>query len=294
MPSHAAIHHEATLPPPDQLDRSDFDLVLRRLADDLAFGADNSLFVGSGLEYAGSRPYQRGDSVRLLNWRLTARTGKPFVREYEALKRSCLYIVLDTSSSMGVSSTALTKHDIGVWVAAGIGLVGQRRMSPVAIVGAGERTSRVVPSLRRADLWRTLEPLRARPVGEQTRLADRLNDLSARATRASLFVVISDLHDPDAVGAIRRASQRHDCMVIHTQDPTECEPLRAGFMRAREAETGREFLASAGSRWGESPELHADLLRCGVDRLRLRTDKPFIAPLRRFLAERGGLTRGHR
>ena len=84
------------LPAPESLARGDFDLVLRRLADDLAFGSDASRLVGSGLEYASSRPYVPGDSVRLLNWRLTARTGKPFVREYEALKRTAVYIVVDT------------------------------------------------------------------------------------------------------------------------------------------------------------------------------------------------------
>jgi len=63
------------LPAPESLARGDFDIVIRRLADDLAFGSDTSRLVGSGLEYASSRPYIPGDSVRLLNWRLTARTG---------------------------------------------------------------------------------------------------------------------------------------------------------------------------------------------------------------------------
>src|SRR5262249_20419540 len=141
---------------PDDLARSDFEMVVRRLADDLALGADNSLFVGGGLEYAGSRPYQPGDSVRMLNWRLTARTGRPFVKEYEALKRTCLFIVLDTSASMAVSSATLSKHDLGVWIAAAVGLIAQRRMSPVAIMGAGLRETRLEPSLTRSDLWHAL------------------------------------------------------------------------------------------------------------------------------------------
>ena len=65
----------STLRPPDELARGDFEMVVRRLADDLAFGADASLFVGGGLEYATSRRYIPGDSIRMLNWRLTARTG---------------------------------------------------------------------------------------------------------------------------------------------------------------------------------------------------------------------------
>lgn len=283
---------ELGLPPPDQLARGDFDIVVRQLADDLAFGTDNSMFVGSGLEYASSRPYQPGDSIRLLNWRLTARTGRPFVREYEALKRTCIYIIVDTSASMAVSSSPRSKHDVAVWLAAALGLIAQRRMSPVAIVGAGERTVPLVPSLIRNDLWQSLEPLRVKDYHERTNLGGRITRLTARATRASVFIIISDLHDPAAVPAIRHAAQRHDCMVIHTRDAAEVEPLRAGFIRGQESETGRIFLGASRTAWTPSEPVRANLLRCGADYLDVRTDHSFIPPLRNFLASRGASMRG--
>lgn len=294
MPIGETTARDTGLPPPQQLARSDFDLVLRRLADDLAFGADNSLFVGSGLEYAGSRPYQRGDSIRMFDWRLTARTGKPYVREHEALKRTCVYIVLDTSASMAVASTRLSKHDIAVWMGAAIGLVAQRRMSPAAIVGAGERSGQILPSLRAADLWKSLDPLRAPGFEETTRLAQRITDLTTRAGRSALILVLSDLHDRNAIDAIRHATQRHDCAVIHTRDPSEIEPLRAGFVRAQEAESGRVFVGGARTRWAPPASEREELLRCGADYLQVRTDEPFIAPLRRFLATRALTLRGRR
>ena len=284
----------ATLPPPEDLARGDFEMVVRRLADDLAFGADNSLFVGGGLEYASSRPYQPGDSVRMLNWRLTARTGKPFVKEYEALKRTCVYVVLDTSASMSVSSTPLTKHGVAVWVAAAVGLVAQRRLSPVALMGAGERTTPLVPSLLRSDLWRALEPLRRGDFSEGTRVAERLAQLSNRAPRRSVIVVVSDLHDPAALGALRHAAQKHDCVVVHTIDPAEAGGLRAGFFRGREAETGADFLGHSGTAWAGAETIRVDLARCNADYIDLRTDVPFIALLRRFLAARGHQARGRR
>jgi uncharacterized protein (DUF58 family) len=237
------------LPPPEELAHGDFEMIVRRLADELSFGTDNSLFVGSGLEYASSRPYQPGDSVRMLNWRLTARTGRPFVKEYEALKRTCIYILVDTSASMSVRSTDLSKHQIAVWIAAAVGFVGQRRLSPVALVGAGERVTRLVPSLLRNDLRRALDPLRLGTFAEFTRLAERLEELNARVPRSSVFVVLSDLHDPGALDAIRHASQKHECIVIHTVDPAETGALRAGFFRGRESETGRPFLAHSRTSW---------------------------------------------
>jgi uncharacterized protein (DUF58 family) len=289
------------LPAPETLARGDFDLVVRRLADDLAFGSDASRLLGSGLEYASSRPYVPGDSVRLLNWRLTARTGRAFVREYEALKRTAVYLVVDTSASMAVRSVARSKHDLAVWIASALGLIAHRRMSPVALVGGGERTVPLVASLSRNDLWRSLEPLRASGHSdpgssgaetEGTQVGARLREASQRALRASLFVVLSDLHDPDAVPAIRSTAQRHDVCVLHLVDPAEIRPLRAGFVRARAAEGPQSFLSSGRAAFAPTEGVRDELLRSGADYLRLVTDEPFVPALRHHLGVRGMLARG--
>lgn len=274
------------LRPPDELARGDFEMVVRRLADDLAFGMDLSRFIGSGLEYAQSRPYSPGDPIKMMDWKITARLGKPFVKEYDTPKRTNVFIVVDTSASMGISSAMITKHDLAVWIASAIGLIAQRRMSPVGVIGGGERETRLNPSLNRADLWQALDPLRASNLSEGTRLADRLGDLDLRAKRSSVFIVISDLHDPDAISAIRHASQKHDCVAIHLMDPAERGRLRAGFFRGQEAESGRLFVAHSNSAWGREGEVAADFARCGTSYLRLQTDQPFIAPLRHFLSFR--------
>jgi len=195
---------------------------------------------------------------------------------------------------MGRGSTATSKHDLAIWLASALGLVALRRMSPVAIVAGGDRRLPVSPSLARGDLWRSVEPLRRHDPGEGTRLAERIDDLSRRAERSSLVLVISDLHDPGALGALRRAAQRHDVTVLHTIDPAEAAPLRAGFFRGREAETGRVFLAHGRSRFGDVDRLRRELVRSGVEVLTLPTDRPFLAPLRRFLASRGAVVRGVR
>jgi len=279
---------------PEELARVDFEMVVRRLADDLAFGSDNSLFMGGGLEYASSRPYQPGDSVRLMNWRLTARTGQAFTKEYEALKRTNVYILVDTSASMAVGSTPLTKHHIAVWAAGAIGLVAQRRLSPVALVGAGEREVRVAPSLARNDLWRALEPLRAPGLSEGTKLAERLEVLLAHATRQSVIIVLSDLHDSEAVTVLRKAGHLHDCAVVHLQDPTEAGRLRAGFFCGTESESGASFLGSSRRHWETGEGVRRDLVRAGIDYLQLSTDEQVVPKLRHFLASRGGQARGTR
>ena len=181
-------HDEAHLPPVDQMARANFEMVVRTLADDLAFGTDDSLFVGSGLEYAQSRPYEPGDPVKQIDWKITARSTMAYIKEYETLKRMSTYLVVDTSGSMAASSTRLSKHDLAVWITAAIALVAVRRLSPVAVVGAGQRRTRVEPSMATGDLWQSLEPLRHPVAGEATDVAGRLTELEPRLQRRSLVV----------------------------------------------------------------------------------------------------------
>jgi uncharacterized protein (DUF58 family) len=279
---------------PEELAHADFELVVRQLADDLAFGTDDSLFVGSGLEYAQSRPYEPGDPIKQIDWRVSAKVGRPFVKEYESLRRITMYLVVDTSSSMSVASTRLSKHDLAIWLAAALGLVGQRRLSPVGVLGGGERETRLVPSLAQSDLWQALEPLRLRAVAEKTAVGERVRSLEARAPRKSLVIVLSDLHDPSAVAALRHAAQKHDVVALHLQDPAERGRLRGGFFRGIEAETGRMFLAGGRSVFGLAPGVERDLAGAGVSYLGLRTDEAFVPRLRHFLQTRALLMKGGR
>ena len=280
-----------SLRPPRELIHADFEMVARRLADDMAFGTDTSLFVGSGLEYAQSRPYEPGDSIRQMDWRITAKTGKAFVKQYETLKRIAMYLVIDTSSSMSVASTQLTKQDMAIWIASAIGLVGLRRLSPVAVVGGGERETRLEPSLAQGDLWRAMEPLRLQAHAESTQLGARIRSLEPRLARSSILVVLSDLHDPNLSSSLRHAAQKHDVVVLHLEDPAERGRLRAGFFRGVEAETGRMFLGGGTSRWKDQPAIVQELIGAGISYLHLLTDLPFLPPLRHFLGSRNMMAR---
>ena len=98
--------------------------------------------------------------------------------------------------------------------------------------------------------------------------------------------MVSDFHEPDALSALRGLATRHDVVALELRDPAENGRLSAGFFRAREAETGRAFVAHGRSRFFDR-RLADELVRSGIDHLALSTDRPFITPLRSFLRDRG-------
>ena len=160
--------------PPATNPRRQFEFEIKHLADSLSFGGDPSRFLGSGLEYAQSRPYEPGDPVKLIDWRVTARTGKPFVKEYEAARQMPIYLAVDTSASMCVGSVEQSKYYWAVRLAAGIGLAGLERMSPVGVLAGGERDLRITPTLSSQTLMQWAEELRQYDFRERTVLSPKL------------------------------------------------------------------------------------------------------------------------
>jgi uncharacterized protein (DUF58 family) len=282
--------HRTVELPHDPVDSRQFELAVRQLADSLSFGPDDSIYHGSGLEYSQSRAYQAGDSVKLIDWRVSARTGKYFIKEYQEPRQIPVYVLLDTSASMCVSSLRLSKYAWAVRIAAGIALAVQSRLTPVGLIACGERQMRISPSLARNDVMQWAHRLRRHGFMEGTLLGRRIRELLPTLRRRSALVVLSDLHDPDAVSALRLASQEHECIVLHLRDPAETGVRGAGLFRGREAETGRSFFATGLRRWLHDRDVKTRLTRHGIDYLLLETNRPILGPLRAFLRARGRTT----
>ena len=245
---------EHTLETCDRLNDRQFLITVKRLADSINFGMDPSPFKGSGIEYVQSRPYQPGDSVKSIDWRVTARLGKFYIKEFEATKQLPMYLLLDTSASMTVSSSPRSKYSLAVHLAGGLAFAGLDRVSPVGLIGTGNRALRIEPSLSRTRILQWMHQLRRYRLDEQTTLAARLRELSA---------------------------------TLPHRDPAEVSLSGSGFFRGREAETNADFVAHGRSRHLNVDSLHAELKRNRVDHLLLRTDHPVEHPIRQFFSKRG-------
>ena len=278
----------------DGLDGRQFAIAVRRLADSLQYGTDSSPFVGSGVEYAQSRPYEAGDPVKQIDWRVTARMGRPFIKEYEAPKQMPIYLLIDTSGSMCVTSTSMSKYAWAVQIAGGLALAALARISPVGMIDCGERDLDARPSLSRHRMFLWLHQLRHYRFDEQTTLVEKLDQLSAVLTNRAMLIVLSDLRQPEAATRLKRLAQKHDCVVLQLTDPAERGRLRAGVFRGEEAETGEAFVGHGWSRWFRDDDTAAELRRGGIDHLELPMNEPFLHQLRGFLRKRDCLGRGAR
>lgn len=266
-----------------------FDLAVRRLADSLAPGLDPAAMVGQGIDYLQSRPFVDGDPVRQIDWRVTARSGRWYLKEHQALQRMPMQLVLDTSSSMRLTWGRRSKAELAAQLGGGLALAALARASPVGLLAAGATPMRCPTTGDRGAILAFLHRMRrpTAPLGEATVLARRLDELRQVLPCRTLVLVLSDLHDPDAVPALKRLALDHEVVVLRLRDQAEDGLPGVGILRAAEAETGAVATTTGRGAWSRGDQALRDLARAGIDTLALVSGVPVVAPLRRFLAGRG-------
>ncbi|MDA7889753.1 DUF58 domain-containing protein [Akkermansiaceae bacterium] len=271
----------------DPVDARQFEVTVNQLANSLSFGQDESVFHGGGLEFAQSRIYVAGDPVKFIDWKVSSRVGKLYIKEFQEPRQIPLYLLVDTSASMCVSSQELSKYAWAVRIATGVALAAQETMTPVGMLGCGARELHVRPSLSRNLVMEWSHKLRHHDFMEETTLAQRVREVAPSLKRRTTVIVLSDLHDPDAFAALQVLGQEHDCLVLHLQDPAELNIKGAGLFRGAEAESGRKFIGHGRRVFVDSSGWKSELTRFGIDYLSLRTDQPILGRLRHFLNRRG-------
>ena len=272
---------------PEPVDARQFEVAVKHLANSLNFGQEESVFHGSGLEFAQSRLYVAGDPVKAIDWKVSARVGKLFIKEYQEPKQMPLYLLLDTSASMCVTSLAMSKYAWAVQIATGIALAAQGNVTPVGLLGCGARELHVRPTLSRNVVMEWSHQLRHHDFLEDTSLAARAREVAPSLKRRTMVIVLSDLHDPEAFPALQVLAQEHDVIVLHLQDPAETGVRGAGLFRGVEAESGRAFVGHGRRAWVDAEGWTSELTHFGIDYLHLPTDEPILGKLRHFLGRRG-------
>ena len=188
---------------------------------------------------------------------------------------------------MCVSSQPLSKYAWAVQIATGIALAAQANVTPVGLLGCGARELHVRPTLSRNVVMEWSHQLRNHDFVEETSLAHRAREVAPSLKRRTMIIVLSDLHDPEAFSALQVLAQKHDCIVLHLQDPAELQMKGAGLFRGVEAESGRAFTGHGRRAFVDAEGWKSELTRFGIDYLHLPTEQPILGKLRHFLKRRG-------
>ncbi len=274
------------------------ELKARRLVDGRALGAYDSVFRGHGIEFSEVRAYQSGDPFSSIDWKVTARMGKPYVKRFVEERELTVLLVVDLSSSTNFGTRQRLKRELAFEVAGVLALAAARNNDRVGLLLFTDKVERFVPPLRGRGrvLCLLYDLLRFRPEGKGTDLPQALDAANRYLKVRSLIFVISDFQGTGPQRALRAASGRHDVVAIEIHDPAEFELPKSGLIEVEDPETGVREIADLADdvtrrRLRSLAEAeHERTVRAirgaGIDRVELRTDQPYAAELAAFFGAR--------
>lgn len=280
------------------------ELVARGVVEGFIIGLHRSPKRGFSAEFAENRPYNRGDDLRYLDWKVYARSDRLFVKQFEEETNLRAYLLLDVSRSMDwVSDPARypTKLAYARLLAASLALLLVQQGDATGLIAFDDRIrGHLVPRTTRRH-WRRIltEMIGIEPSG-RTDAGSALRDVSGRLQRRGLVVLISDLLvDPETTRtALRYLRHRgHEVILFHVMDPGEQELPAAGEAIFFDPETGEELGANSAALRrqyrdavdGAIAGWRKEALRWGAEYAHLTTDTPLGVALRQFLRKRSRL-----
>ena len=233
------------------------ELVARSVVEGFLQGLHRSPFVGQSLDFAEHRPYALGDDPRRVDWRVYARTGRYYVKEFEAETNTNFTVLLDVSRSMSFGREGLSKFDYARFLAASLAFLARRQGDRVGIVTVDDEIRDVVPCSAR-HLERVLLTIdRARPENPGE-LAQALRDVTARQERKGIIALVSDLYlEPDELSQPLKVLGQagNDVLVFHILDPAERELPYEDALTLEDLETGEVLPVDPGELRAEYQEL---------------------------------------
>ena len=276
------------------------EVVARWVVDGFITGLHRSPRKGFSVEFAEHRPYQPGDDLRYLDWKILARSDRWVIKQYEEETNLRAMLLLDVSPSMAWSGSAarLTKLAWAEASVAALSLLLLKQRDAVGFIRFDDAVRTVLPPRARTAQWRrVLAELGTAGVGTDTALAAAIKRAAALVTRPGLFVILSDLlMDADEVTRAVRTLRAvgHDIVVLHVMDPGERDLAEVGDAMFTDPESG-DALAARGSDVRDAYRATVDtaigewrerLAGAGAFYEVVSTDAPFGTALRRAFAVR--------
>lgn len=277
-----------------------------KLVDEVFAGKYESLFKGRGVEFAEVREYLPGDDIRTIDWNVTARTGRPFVKKHEEERELTVILVVDASASQDFGTADHSKRDVASEIAAILGFSALRNNDKVGLLLFTDRVEKYIPPRKgkRHALRLIREILEPGPMGHRTDLSAALNFLNRVQKRRAVVFLLSDFLGQRFDKAMRLTEQRHDLSAFRLYDPREEEMPKIGRMRLRDLETGQMLVVNTSSvafqkRYKAAGtarrlELRKGFEAVGADYAEFSTHKPVVPTLVRFFERKAARKRSAR
>lgn len=275
------------------------EILAGRLVTETLAGQYHSVFKGQGMEFAEVREYSPGDDVRAIDWNVTARTGRPYVRRYVEERELTVAVACDLSGSQAFASRGRLKKEIAAELSAVLAFSALQNNDKAGLFLFTEEVEAHFPPKkgRRHALHLIREVLAYQPKRRGTAIGRALETMTQVLKRRCILFLISDFLDEGFQRPLRLAARKHDVIPIVLVDPLEERlPAMEACLDLEDPETGRRILCDARpdrprQDYARGQEQRRKSLEnlfagCGLDTIRIKVDEPYLEPLIRFFQQR--------
>jgi len=270
----------------------------RHIVNELLAGQWNSAFKGRGIEFEEVRPYQVGDDVRAIDWNVTARHGRPFVKLFREEREMAVMLLVDLSASQSLGTHWQTKRELVTELSATLAFSAIKSNDKVGLTLFTDDIEKFVPPRKgtRHVLRIIRELLYCEPMGQGTSLRKALEHLNRTASRRTVVFLVSDFQDAGYERALKIARRKHDVIPLVVADEREFTMPKLGLVRLRDAETGKMIALDTFSKANrqayeslkrrQAAERDELFRKLQLDPIHIYTGENFIEPLKRFFHRR--------
>ena len=272
----------------------------RQLVTDSVTGAYHSSFKGRGMDFEEVREYAIGDDVRTIDWNVSAKMDKPFVKVFREERELTLMLVIDLSASGIFGSVEQSKRERAAEIASVLAFAASLNNDKVGLLLYTDAVEHYLPPKKgRSHILRVIRDILAfQPKGHRTDHIAALDYLNRVQRRKAVVFLISDFLDSDApvFSKLALTNQRHDLVSIALSDPRESEMPKVGLITLEDAETGdmvevdtanatlrKEYNQQALHR---REAFNRQMRKKGLDWIEASTDQPYMPALRQLFARR--------
>ena len=276
------------------------EIKTRGLSSNIFAGQYHSAFKGRGMAFSEVREYQFGDDVRDIDWNVTARFRRPFVKVFEEERELTVMLLIDVSGSLEFGTTQRTKREMATEMAAILAFSAIQNNDKIGVIFFSDRIEKYIPPKkgRKHILYIIHEMLDFKPQSKRTNIAAAIEYLTRVMKRRCIAFVVSDFYAENSFQKeLQIANSKHDVVAIQVYDQRAKTLPNVGLMKVKDAETGHEmFIDTASAKlrrahteyWLERMNtLKTTFAQSNVDWVSVATNEDYVKAMMLLFMQRG-------